>query len=756
MKFPFASAGGLGLALTLCLSLPAHGDHQGPAAGPQLAVAVAASAPAPVIEPPASSAATASSPGQEEFLGCEKYPVNKRFKWSVRGEVGVSELAASLGQISCQPIVLATGIAQRGGKVALEIPDLVTAPEVYRLFYAALEALGLTVDAAGGVLRIVDLGRAKEVAMPALGGEPEPGDRFVVRLYRPAHVAPAEIAELFGKLKSKDGDVSVFGAASLVIIDRATNVRRMEELGRALDVAQAHARIFTLTVHGQSASDLAGALEKLLSSMAHHAAAGDKSAKPTVIDNDVQALVPIEAAHLVAVVGTEAGWQRVLSIAERLDPAGDDFAISQGHVINLANTNAEDLAATLQSIGLGSRSGASTARPPGSPPSGATANALPLSGDVRIAADKNSNALVVFANGADFNMVRDLVNKLDLPRRQVYVEAVVLDLSVDTERTIGLAFHQGASNGSTSGIVANGSSSLNSVSITASTVASALGGGGLVAGLLGPSFSLLGQDIPSFGVVLQALELNKDVNVISRPHLLTMDNVKSSISVGQQIVFQSSSLGAASTATTPALLVSYQRQPVALTLELTPHLNESDAIRLEINGNIEDVADSNATSSPGGPTTNQRKLSTAVVIKDGETVVLGGLQKEEDAETVTKIPFLGDIPLLGRLFQTRSRSRIKQDLLIVLTPYIIRGPEDLRRIQERKEEERRDFLERYSVFADQSKFEAHVDYRRKRGLLAEINLTAQGAAQEAVALRAAERALRPHPIDGVIALQPAP
>src|SRR5206468_7507477 len=141
----------------------------------------------------------------DEFLGCKKYPPDKKFKWSVRGEVGVAELTASLGEISCRPIVVAAAIAQRGGKVMIEVPDLVSAVDVYRLFYGALEAMGLTVDTSGGALKIVDAGRAREVAAPELDGKGgAQDDRFVVRLYHPAHATAAELAELLGKLKSKD------------------------------------------------------------------------------------------------------------------------------------------------------------------------------------------------------------------------------------------------------------------------------------------------------------------------------------------------------------------------------------------------------------------------------------------------------------------------------------------------------------------------------------------------------------------------
>ncbi|HEX4461973.1 MAG TPA: type II secretion system secretin GspD [Polyangia bacterium] len=649
-------------------------------------------------------------PGADEFLGCKKYPLDKKFKWTVRGEVGVAELAASLGEISCRPILVASAVASRNGKVVLEVPDLVTAADVYRLFYGALEAMGLTVDASAGAIKIIDAGRAREVASPELGsGALAMDDRFVVRLFHPEHATPAELAELLGKLKSKDGDVSVFGAASLVLIDRAVNVRRMEDVARALDVGEAGARIYTMETHGQSPTELVAALEKILSAASHHASAapagGDKKdarAMVTTLDGDVRALVPLDSARQIAVIGNEVGWQHVQALAARIDPPADDGAASQGHVLYLANTNAEDVAATLQSIGLGSRSGTSSSSssrpgangaPSSAPTSMNTANAaLPLSGEVRIGADKTSNALVVYANAVDYEMVRDLVAKLDVQRRQVYVEAVILDLSLDNLRSIGVTFHQGAqttnSSGTSTTTAAVASESTNAVTFMPTSIAAAAASGGLFAGVFGQMFSFLGTDIPSFGVVLQALETSTNSNVISRPHLLMMDNTKSSISVGQNIVYQTSSLASATTSATTALAATYTRTPVALTLELTPHLNESNSIRLEIDGNIEDVANGASTSVPGGPTTNDRKIKTAVVVRDGDCVVLGGLTKESESETVTKIPLLGDIPILGRLFQTRSKSKTKQDLLIVLTPYIIRGPEDMRRIHEQRERER--------------------------------------------------------------------
>jgi general secretion pathway protein D len=262
--------------------------------------------------------------------------------------------------------------------------------------------------------------------------------------------------------------------------------------------------------------------------------------------------------------------------------------------------------------------------------------------------------------------------------------------------------------------------------------------------------SVAGQSLPSFGVMLQALEHAEDANVLSHPHILTMDNTKAVLSVGQKVPFPAQAVSAPGVGGSLAVATNYTRETVSLKLELTPHLNDSDSIRIELNGTIDDIP--TQTAQAGGPTTNNRVLNTNIVVHDGETVVLGGLQKETDGETTDKIPLLGDIPLLGRLFQMRTKVRRRQDLLLVLTPYIIRGPEDLRRIFDRKDAERREFLERYSAFRDESAFERHVDYTRKLGLLAEIEHDARQAEIEAEAVRAAERALkRPAtegPVDG--------
>jgi general secretion pathway protein D len=193
---------------------------------------------------------------------------------------------------------------------------------------------------------------------------------------------------------------------------------------------------------------------------------------------------------------------------------------------------------------------------------------------------------------------------------------------------------------------------------------------------------------------------------------------------------------------------SVQRQDVALKLEITPHVNDSDFVRLEIDNEISDVANPNFNGL--GPSTAKRHVKSTVTIRDQQSIVLGGLIKDRVSEQVDKVPLLGDIPILGYLFKKTNKTILKQNLLIILTPYVIKDPADLRRIFERKVRERREFMERFSAFRDENDYEAQVDYRRKRGLLEEINRTAIESEIEAGELRTAEAAMRAREIEGAV------
>ncbi|MGI5863424.1 MAG: type II secretion system protein GspD, partial [Myxococcales bacterium] len=256
--------------------------------------------------------------------------------------------------------------------------------------------------------------------------------------------------------------------------------------------------------------------------------------------------------------------------------------------------------------------------------------------------------------------------------------------------------------------------------------------GGFLAGLQGPLLESF--PIPAFSIVMQALQKSSDVNVLSTPHILTSDNEEAEITVGQNVPFQAgvtssllgsglgSTAGAAglNTAALGGLLGGYggliapiQRTNVELKLKIKPQINESDYIRLQIEEQTEEIAERDPQL---GPTTAKRSAKTTIVARDQQTVVIGGLIQERTVKSVEKTPLLGDIPIVGRLFRSTSTEKMKTNLLLFLTPYIVRDQADFRRIFERKLKERQEFVEQF--YGRQPGYSVPIDYARKAGPLA--------------------------------------
>jgi general secretion pathway protein D len=276
---------------------------------------------------------------------------------------------------------------------------------------------------------------------------------------------------------------------------------------------------------------------------------------------------------------------------------------------------------------------------------------------------------------------------------------------------------------------------------------------GLAVGVQGPVISnsqqLVGLSLPGFGVAINALASSGDANILSTPHLIATDNIEAEISVGQNVPLQTGSglgglgglgglaglaglsggnnssqlgglggLGALS-GLSGGFGGSVPRQDVGTTITITPHINASSEIRLEISEEISSAGAPSEQGELGVVSIDRTRAKTEVVVRDQQTVVIGGLMRDQLTNAATKVPVLGDIPLIGALFRSTSKRKVKKNLLLFLTPYIIRSPADLRFIYERKMRERQEFLDRYFVFGDPD-YEPPIDYSRTRGLLGEM------------------------------------
>jgi general secretion pathway protein D len=336
----------------------------------------------------------------------------------------------------------------------------------------------------------------------------------------------------------------------------------------------------------------------------------------------------------------------------------------------------------------------------GGPPGGvdgSTGVVAAFDSGMRITADENTNALVIIAAPEDYRVIQSVIAKLDIRRRQVFVEAVVLEVGSEDEFDFGIGYHGGLPD--SDGNMQLASAQLNGSSFGATTDALS----GLAMGIFGaesvdiPLFSSTGEStvlsIPTFGIALNALASNSGVDILSNPSLLIVDNEEATISVGRNVPFPVSS--GRDNNNNP--IVSYQREDVGIELKVTPQINESNTVTMELSLKVAEVEEdsSGLDVSTAGFITSEREMENVAVVDDNQTIVIGGLIGKTATNVETKIPVLGDIPLIGALFRGTRNTERKTNLLIFLTPHVINESDDLQEVYRVKWAQRQEFVKRF-------------------------------------------------------------
>ncbi len=641
-------------------------------------------------------------------------------------------------------------------KATVHSPARISVGEAYQAFLSILDANGMTVIQHGRFLKIVETAgvaaQPTEVYAPAAPVPDE--DRYLTRLYRLAHVDATDAAALLARFKSKDGDISVHAPGNLLIItETGANIRRMIKILEEIDTGGAGEQLWIEPLNYVGAAELATKLNDILDLKGSRSAAAGAAASPPVKGGGGGSgarVVADERGNALVIAATEPDYLRIFELIKVFDvkPSGDGAI----RVRTLQHSMCKDLSQTLNQL-LGSGAQGTAARAPGTPAGaaastgrtpGAAGSGLEdvFEGRVRVTCDESTNALLTTSSLRDYAQLRAVIDKLDQPRRQVFIEATIMDVSVDRSSQIGVSYHLGSQVGVGSAgnaTVYGGSDIAQSISGIPSSLE------GLALGVVGPiipgTANLLGTglSIPAFGAVISAMAKDGDANVLATPHILATDNIKAEISIGQNIPLQTNvsslgSLGALAGATGSSALgalsglgTTAQRQDVGTKISVTPHVNDSDQVRLELDEEISEAGA--AQGSLGAIPINKRTATTTLTVRDQQTVVIGGLVRESATNAETKIPVLGDIPVLGALFKQTSKTTQKSNLLLILTPYIIRDQDDLRAIFERKMQERQAIIDRYFIFGDEHWTPPH-DYRRSNGLVEDIRQALLAAAEK--------------------------
>ncbi|AKF03913.1 type II secretion system secretin GspD [Sandaracinus amylolyticus] len=681
----------------------------------------------------------------------------------------------------------------RSIKATIYSPTDVTAAEAYQAFLSILTLNGLMLEPAGRYLKIVESSATPQKVLQVYqDGQTTPADdRYVTRMVRVENVSAEDVATLLSRFKTEAGDITAYAPTNtLIITDTGANIRRMLGILTEIDIPRTGEQIWIEPVHYAPAAEMAETLQQIFPTEGEGSGGGatKRAAAPTpragrapvtregaaegggegaatvgsrTGESRVTSIIPEERSNQLIIVATERAYLRILEVLRVLDqPVEGEGGV---HIYRLQYADSEVMAEVLSGLiegGGGGGGGAGEGKAPrraaaeGGGGAGAVAG---LSGaEISITAHKDTNSLLITATAQDYASLRRVIDRLDVVPRQVFIEAVVMELSISRTTKLGLSYHGGLPEPEleVGGVEGQGLSVLGfGAASSIGFPASALAGDtltGLALGVRGPSFTVpgVGISVPSFGVVLNALATSSDVDVLATPHLIAMDNTEAEINVGANVPLQTSGIpfggagglgalggltGAGATGQAAGGLGALAglagglggglggglaRQSVGTIIRVTPHINDAGEIRMEIEEEISEAGEA-LPGNLGAIPIQQRIAKTQVLVRDQQTVVIGGLMRDRISTTETKIPILGDIPIIGALFRQTSRQTQKTNLLLFLTPYVIRTPDDLRAIFERKMRERQEFIDRYFVFGDHD-YDPPLDYSRTRGLLGEI------------------------------------
>ncbi|MFA5623890.1 MAG: type II secretion system secretin GspD [Bradymonadales bacterium] len=645
-----------------------------------------------------------------------------------------------------------------GKKITIISPNPVSAAEAYQAFLSALQMNGLTVVRSGKFYKIVDVNAGiKEPISPTWDGQNiDRNDALVTHIISLEFLEVSQVKPVLDQLKTPNGLIVDYPASNtLIITDTGNSVNRMISFIKRIDNGSSDGeRLWVYPVQYAEAAEL----ERLLQSVFQVGGTARQqpqgaSAQNTGEDVKISQIVADQRTNKLIIVANERSYEKVKRLLLHLDVEIPDSG--RINVVHLQNSEALEISSVLTELLQRMQQGTSQ-RSGGANQSGGQL----LQGDVSVVANASTNDLIVVASPRDFLSVKSVIKELDRPRRQVFVEAVIMEVSLERSRELGVAMHGGNTFATDEGDgYYAGRTELNKLQ-SLSPAAMFLGAGstpGFLAALAGPTLDIAGIKIPSMGVVLQALQTNTDTNVLSTPTILTLDNQEAEISVGERIPYitntgsnYSGLLNSSALAGNPEIAgignllggmgygTQIERIDVALTLRIKPQINEGGSVRLDIDEEIEEVKPGG--SDLGGPTTRMRNMRTVVVVPDQQTVVLGGLVRDSESQSVSKVPLLGDIPVLGYLFRSTATTIQKQNLLLMLTPYIIESNVDLEKIRIRKQKERDEFLEYFG--RRDLNYVRSVNYDKKHGILEEIRQVIDAQENELSAIREAQNVMR--------------
>ncbi|MDW8191244.1 MAG: type II secretion system secretin GspD, partial [Pseudobdellovibrionaceae bacterium] len=622
----------------------------------------------------------------------------------------IKDVVKAISELTGKNFIIDPGV---GGKITIIAPSRITVAEAYKAFLSALAVNGLAVVPSGKFLKIRMARNAQRDGIETYTGSYYPNfDQLITRVIGLKHISAEVVHRELKTLTSKDGEMTVHTPTnSIIISDYGSNIDRLMKVIAQLDVPGFEDQLAVIPIKYAKAKDIADLVNKIVNKgegQRQGVGGAFSSGLPrfgrTGGDSRGQGspyfmVIPDDRSNSLVVVGNKAGIERVKSLLKQLDFPIRPEDSGGVYVYYVKYGDAEKIAQTLGVIAkeAAPTQGQGNTQVVVSPTAGVQVPTQAIfGGNIKINADKNTNSLVILASKQDYELILNLLKRLDIPRDQVYVESIIMEMKANDslDWQIGYFKFDESGSGAKAGFNGMKPETLGAILGTPS------GGNGAILGFGSKDVITVTPPVPgaqpykiaSLVGFINFLKTYSNANVLSTPQLLVMDNQEGEISVGDRVV------------TAQNVVIPQQGGPaqsniqfedVTISLKIKPFISPSiNSVRLELQSQVNQL--STAKTPPGLVNVAQpiatRKIKTNIVVPNKDTAVLGGLIKEDDIETVQKVPLLGDIPIIGWLFRSRGVSKEKTNLLVFLTPHIIRTESDSRNMLGRKLNERLNFI----------------------------------------------------------------
>lgn len=667
------------------------GGAQRPGNTAQPGISMGGTTPGGVVQAPGAPKVEAIKIDDETGLGQGGKEIVTDFNFP---DADIMDIAKTLGKLTGKNFILDKDVK---GRVTIISNSPITVGDAWKAFLTALDMTGFALIPSGNYIRIARQRDARDKQLKTFTGDYSPdSDALITRVFPLKYIDAENITRVLRSFMPSSSRILPHDQTNTVIVtDTGANIAKIQRMLEILDIEGYDAGIEVISVKFASATELSKLIDTLIPGTTAGGGGAPRpggggfggsrfNARRTKEGGIINTIIADERTNNLIVHANSKGADQVRELVNKLDqkiPA--QTGGGKVHVMYLQFAEAEAIANTLNNLSQGGPR-ASAASPGGGTGVNPVTTSL-FEGTIKVSADKATNSLVVTASPGDFVTLQRVVAKLDIPRDEVYVEVVIMEMLISRE----FQFSTNVIN-PVSGIGSTPNSDLFNF------LQNPLSQKGMVLGFTSGrkvSVPIGGTSVTVSSVqgLIKAIQTNNYGNVLATPQILTLDNTEATFESAEKIPVPTVTAIQGSTST------SVTKESVSLSIKIKPQINKmSNFVKMDVTTKLADISNRElpAQVQQLAFATTERNAQTSVVVADSDTVVLGGLIRDKMSEQVSKVPLLGDIPLLGWLFRSKSSTTEKTNLLIFMTPHIVRQYEKVRALLDRKLKERDDFIEK--------------------------------------------------------------